>query len=154
MPDLREEIRLIAAETDVRHLPDYSPPSPKALVAAVRDFQGVKDRLVEGDRATFISDIEGVGNWEFNLSVRIPIEDIENMAVARTITMPSAEMILPVKKPDYLGESRWQLRHGPRTIEAKIEHMDWLRCFQNREIDVRPGDALRCLGSGPIKFLA
>lgn len=145
LPDLREEIRQIAAETDVRHLPDYSPPSSKALVAAAVNFQSVKDRLVEGDRAFFRADGGETSEWEFNLSVRMPVESIEDLAVARTITMPPAEMILPVKKPDYLGDSRWQLRHGARTIEAKIEHVEWLKQFQNREVDVRPGDALRCI---------
>lgn len=68
LPDLREEIRKIASETDVRHLPDYSPPSPKALVTAIRDFQGVKDSLVEGDRARFISEAADVPSVEFNLT--------------------------------------------------------------------------------------
>jgi len=144
LPDLREEIRRIAAETDVRHLPDYAPPSPKALVDAVRDFQGVKDRLAEGDRARLISEYADTPDYEFNLSVRIPIESIEELAVARTIQVPSVEMILPVKKPDYLGDSKWGLRHGKRNIEAKIEDDKWLRRFQARSIDVRPGDALRC----------
>lgn len=144
LPDLREEIRLIAAETDVRHLPDYAPPSPRALIDAVRDFQAVKDNLAEGDRARFITEAAEIPDWEFNLSVRIPIESIEDLAVARTIEVPAAEMILPVKKPDYLGDSRWQLRHGKRNIEAKIEDTAWLRRFQHRQEDVRPGDALRC----------
>jgi hypothetical protein len=145
LPALREEIRRIASDTDVRHLPDYSPPSPRALIDAVRDFQGVKARLVEGDRARFVSDVEGASEWKFNLTVRMPLESIEDLAVARTIEVPSSEMILPVKKPDYLGDSKWGLRHGKRNIEAKIEDQDWLRRFQNRVEDVRPGDALRCL---------
>lgn len=145
LPNLREEIRQIAADTDVRHLPDYSPPSPRALIDAVRDFQQVKDRLVEGDRARFISDTADVPDWEFDLSIRIPVESIEDLAVARTMEVPAAEMILPVKKPDYLGDSKWSLRHGKRNIDAKIEDETWLRRFQNRLEDVRPGDALRCL---------
>lgn len=144
LPALREQIRQIAADTDVRHLPDYSPPSPRSLIGAVRDFQGVKDRLVDGDKARFLPDMVDLPAWEFNLSFRMPVENIEDLAVARTITVPSSEMILPVKKPDYLGDSKWQLRHGQRNIEAKLEHSDWLRRFQNREVDVRPGDALRC----------
>jgi hypothetical protein len=151
LPALREEVRQIAAETDVRHLPDYSPPSPKALISAVKDFQSVKDKLVDGDRARLISDITDLPAYEFNLSVRIPIEDIEQMAVSRTTTVESAEMILPVKKPDYLGESRWQLRHGQRNIDAKLEDLDWLKEFQGRKVDVRPGDALRC--SVKIEYL-
>lgn len=141
LPDLRREIQQIAAETDVRHLPDYSAPSPGALVAAIQDFQAVKDHLVPGDHARMLTHD---GDIEFNLSVRLPIEDIEALAVARTITNPPVEMILPVKRPDYLGDSKWELRHGRRNISAKIEEAGWIRRFQNRQVDVRPGDALRC----------
>lgn len=144
LPDLREEIRRIAADTDVRHMPDYAPPSPAALVGALREFQNVKDYLVDGDKARLISQWPTMGDYEFNLQVRIPIDRIEELAIARTITQPPAEMILPVKKPDYLGNSMWGLRHGKRNIEAKIQDEAWLRRFQNREIDVRPGDALQC----------
>jgi hypothetical protein len=151
LPALREEVRQIAVDTDVRYLPDYSPPSPKALISAVKDFQSVKDKLVDGDKARLISDITDLPAFEFNLSVRIPIEDIEQMAVSRTTTVESAEMILPVKKPDYLGESRWQLRHGQRNIDAKLEDLEWLKEFQGRKVDVRPGDALRC--SVKIEYL-
>lgn len=148
LPDLRREIQQIAAETDVRHLPDYTAPSPGALVSAVRDFQLVKDRLLPGDRATLLTN---EGNLEFNLSVRIDIEDIEALAVALTIQNPPVEMILPVKKPDYLGDSKWELRHGKRNVSAKIEDQPWLRRFQKRQEDVRPGDALRCVVS--VEFL-
>lgn len=141
LPDLRREIQQIAAETDVRHLPDYSAPSPAALISAVRDFQSVKERLLPGDKATLLTQ---EGDIEFNLSVSLPIEDIEALAVARTIENPPSEMILPVKKPDYLGDSKWELRHGKRNISAKLEDQAWLRRFQNRQEDVRPGDALRC----------
>jgi hypothetical protein len=141
LPDLRREIQAIAAETDVRHLPDYAPPSPNALINAMRDIQTVKERLAPGDRALMITPD---GDVEMNLSIRWPIEDIEALAVARTIESPSTELILAVKKPDYLGTSKWDLRHGKRTIQAKIEDEPWLQRFQNRQVDVRPGDALRC----------
>jgi len=54
LTELASELRAIAAETDVRHLPDYQAPSPTALLGAVRDFQAVKNQLVPGDRAIFI----------------------------------------------------------------------------------------------------
>lgn len=81
---------------------------------------------------------------ELNLSVRWDIEDIEAMAVKETVTFPAAQMILAVKKPDYLGDGKWDLRHGRRAISARIEDGAWLRRFQSREVDVRPGDSLRC----------
>lgn len=142
LPDLRSEIQQIASETDVRHLPDYAPPSPSALITAVKGFQSVKDRLLPGDEATLLTK---EGNLPFDLSVKLPIEDIEALAVARTIEIPPYEMILPVKKPDYLGDSKWELRFGKRNISAKIEDAAWLRRFQNRQVDARPGDAIRCI---------
>lgn len=141
LPDLRRELQQIAQETDVRHLPDYTPPSPGALIDAVKGFQGVKDSLLPGDKARLLSDD---GSIPFDLTVTLNIEDIEALAVARSIEVPPAEMILPVKKPDYLGSSQWELRHGKRNIYARIEDLGWLGRFQNRQEDVRPGDALRC----------
>ncbi len=79
------------------------------------------------------------------LSVRWSIEDIEALAVSRTLESPPSPMILAVKKPDYLGTSQWDLRLGRKTIQAKIQDADWLRRFQAREEDVRPGDALECM---------
>lgn len=97
---------------------------------------------MRGDTATLLTD---EGNLEFNLSVSLSIEDIEALAVAKTIELPPSEMILPVKKPDYLGDSKWELRFGKRNVSAKMEDAAWLRRFQNRQEDVRPGDAIRCL---------
>ena len=48
------------------------------------------------------------------------------MAVKETVTFPIAPMILAVKKPDYLGTSKWELRFGKRAIAAKIEDEGWL----------------------------
>lgn len=141
LPALAREIQQIAAETDVRHLPDYAAPPPEVLLTAIGDFQGVKDKLAPGDRASVISD---EGELEINLSVRISVDDIEAMAVRETVISPPTSLILAVKKPDYLGDSMWELRLGRKTISAKISDRDWLRRFQGRQEDVRPGDSLRC----------
>lgn len=36
------------------------------------------------------------------------------------------------------------MRHGKRNILARIEDEQWLRRFPGKQVDVRPGDALRC----------
>jgi hypothetical protein len=64
----------------------------------------------------------------------------------------SAEMILKVKKPDYLGDSMWDFKHEKKTIPAKIEHADWLLRFQRREVDVRPGDSVRAVVGFTTKY--
>ena len=142
LPDLRREIQRLAAETDVRHLSDYAPVDPTALVSAVQDFQGVKDHLVEGDRASLI--VPDGDDLDFNLSVRLDVEDLETLAVKETHVYSVPDMVLIVRRPDYLGSSMWDLRHGKRPMTAKIEHEEWLTEFQGRRVDVRPGDALRC----------
>jgi hypothetical protein len=53
-------------------------------------------------------------------------------------------MVLKVRKPDYLGDSKWSFKHGSKTIEAKINDSEWLFKFKNREEDIRPQDALVC----------
>jgi len=142
LPALRRELQQIASNTDVRHLPDYAPPSPGALIKAMADIQGVKSRLISGDRAIMVTP---TGDVEMNLSIHWNVDDIEALAVARTLTSPPAQMILAVKRPDYLGASMWDLRHGKRTVQAKMEDANWLKKFQARAVDVRPGDALRCM---------
>lgn len=142
LPALGREIQKLASETDVRHLPDYTPVSPRTLINAVKDFEGIKDHLVEGDRASMILPDEE--SAEFNLSIRLNIDEIEALAVRETQTYRVRSMVFIVKKPDYLGASMWELRHGRATVTARIEDDAWLSSFQNRLIDVRPGDALRC----------
>jgi hypothetical protein len=108
LPSLAREIQKIAAETDVKYLPDYQAPAPKALLEAARDFEAVKNHLVPGDRALYVP--RDGDPLEMNLTIRWHIEDIEAMAVKETVQFPIAPMILAVKKPD--GESKWELRHG------------------------------------------
>jgi hypothetical protein len=141
LADLATRLQELASETDVKHLPDYSPPRAQDLVEALSKFQSAKDALAPGDKAKFISD---AGNVEFNLTIRWGPEELTALAVGQTISSPPAVMILAVKRPDYLGESQWEFRHGKSPVKAKIEDRDWLLKFQNRRVDVHPGDALKC----------
>ena len=149
LSELRGEIQQIALETDVRRLPAYAPPSFPALIEAAKSFQAVKDHLISGDRAKLLT---YEGELEMNLSVRLSLENIEALAVARRMVAPPHQLILPVKRPDYLGDSKWELRHGKRNISARIEDTAWLRRFQQREIDVRPGDALLCMVVTEVQY--
>ncbi len=103
LSELRGEIQQIASETDVRYLTAYAPPSFPALISAARDFQAVKDYLASGDRAKLLTSEDEL---VMNLSVRLSLENIEALAVARTMVAPPHQLILPVKRPDYLGDSK------------------------------------------------
>lgn len=141
LQDFRREIRDLASETDVRRLPDYAPPDPNGLIEAAKQLQEAKKLLGPNDRIFF----EGSeGRVELDLTVDIDPEQLAELATKETIKLPPAEMILAVKKPDYLGNSKWDLRHGKRSISVRMDDDQFLADFQGRKKDVRPGDALRC----------
>jgi len=96
--------------------------------------------LSKGDKAKYITPDEP--EVEFNLTFNIAPESIEDL-LAKEILTSESEMILRVKKPDYLGESMWDMRHGTSIIQVRILDKDWLDKFQNRSIDLRPGDSIR-----------
>lgn len=141
LQDLRRDLRDIASETNVRHLPDYAPPDPAGLIDIAKQIQDAKKQLGPDDRIFFDG---SEGPVELDLTVDIDPEELTKLATKETIKMPPAEMILAVKKPDYLGNSKWDLRHGKRSIPVRMEDDSFLESFQGRKRDVRPGDALRC----------
>ena len=143
LPDLRKNLQKLASETEVRRLPEYSPPDPAGLIEAVQRIQSAKDTLLPEDRAFIESSDEG--RLEIDISVRIEPDQLLGMVTKEIIQTPPAQMILTVKRPDYLGASKWDFRLGKRAISARIEHDDFLSEFQGRQQDVRPGDALRCM---------
>jgi hypothetical protein len=53
-------------------------------------------------------------------------------------------MIFVVEMPDYQATGQWQLKHGGTRTLAYCEPGTLLDKFYRRELDIRPGDALRC----------
>ena len=140
---LAKELRTIGQEADIRHVPDYQPPSLQDLSIAAKRIDDAKGILGPNDR--MLIDSTEDGKLEFNLTVRWTPEELDNLAVKETTKFENMPMTLIVKRPDYLGRSKWDFRFGKKAVSARIEDMPWLAAFQAREKDVRPGDALRCL---------
>lgn len=140
--DFSAKLALIASETDVKHLPDYKPPSMTDLSTSLREIANAKSPLNEKDKLSYISPDEEVS---FNLAINWTPESFDQFLTKEVIKYAAAPMILAVKKPDYLGNSQWELRHGKTPIKAKINDESWLEKFQSRQVDVRPGDSIRCM---------
>jgi len=77
-----------------------------------------------------------------NKRISISQEHIEALMIKNTIESESI-VVLRIKKPDYLGKSKWSFYFEDRVIEAKILDLDWLENFQNQEVDIRPKDSIR-----------
>jgi len=139
---LENQLHEAAKETDVKWLPVYEKISTKSLLHNIEQISSSLSHLQHNDNASYIiADDRKVG---FNLEFKMVPESIEDLLTKDKIISKS-EMILKIKKPDYLGESKWDFRHGGRSFPAKIIHIDWLKSFQDREIDIRPGDSVRAI---------
>lgn len=118
------------------------PLRPEHLIKAIRGFQRVKSHLTQGDRAYMITHIGA--RHDMNLSVSFSAQELKALLVRTTKIVPPTYTTLIVRKPDYLGKSRWRVRHDDRDIAVKIEDREWLTRFQSRAVAVQPGDALVC----------
>jgi len=146
--DLSLKLLRSAEETDVLRIPTYAPLPASEIANTLRLLSEATAPLQAGDSVKYITD-DSEAN--FNLTFRVSPQTIEDLLTERTITSPN-EMILKVKKPDFLGDSMWAFKHDSRPIEAKILDDEWLTKFQNREEEVRPGDSLRVAVDIEVKY--
>ena len=141
LSDLRDGLRRLAQDTDVRHLPDYAPIHEGRLLTAIDRIQDAKGELDPGDRLTIKSEDRV---YEVNLASQW--EPSEVVTPADTTTSTShGEVILTIRKPDFIKDTMWQFSLGKNTLSAQIHDADWLARFHHREIPIAPGDALRCI---------
>jgi len=138
---LEADLTQLALETDMKVLPAYAPidtPSLLSDISAVNDAMNPLDRR---DHAIFASS-EGRSTFNPDLVVS---GDIIRDIVTKERLQNTGERILKVKKPDYLGTSKWAFKYGMQTIEAKIIDISWLQQFQSGEVNLGPGDSLRVM---------
>jgi len=145
---LESDLLKLAEATDVKRIPAYQPISREALVRDIARINEALTPLNDDDRVQLVT---GEDSTNFNLALHIAPETIEDLITSETI--PSvAEMILKVKKPDFLGTSQWEFKHDNRTLIAKILDEDWLKRFQAGEVPVSPGDAIRAQIVTEVKY--
>ncbi len=137
---LREELRELAADTDIKHLPDYAPIHEGRLVASLDKIQdakkvlGPKDRLsIEADGKVYEVDL--TKTWQ--PADVIPVPDT-------TERHSEGVLILTIRKPDLLGGSRWLFSHGKIPLYATMKDERWLKRLHDGKIPLHSGDALRC----------
>lgn len=145
---LEEELNSLAQETGVQKLPMYCPMSIHSLLKDMSKFYGATSILMPKDSVSFIS---SEGEQLISQGVNLSNAHIEELLTKELIKSDS-EMIFRVKKPDYLGQSMWDVQYKGKTIQVKIADYDWLEKFQNRIIDVRPGDSLRAIVSIEVRY--
>ena len=147
--EIQYELLEEARKTDIKMLPHYEPfPIPK-LIRSIESINKSLAYLDKEDKAYFES--KDNEKATFNLSLDFSPEKIEDLLTKESISNEST-VILKIKKPDYLGSSMWEFRHNNKVMPAKILHESWLVQFQQRKVDIRPGDSIKAKINTIVKY--
>ena len=139
LADLQQAIRVLAWGTSVTTTAQPGLPSSSDLVDAVSAWQTAKAALNSGASVRIVTNN---GSAQLDLSKRIA--EPRTLLQARTLVNHSTDMIFLVELPDYQATGQWLLKHGGTRTTAFAEPGNLLDKFYRRELDIRPGDALRC----------
>ncbi len=145
---LQKDIFELVQQSGIKQLPIYTPVARKHLVSNLGKLQLALSHFQDKDRASYLTT---GGESQFNRSLSFDPDTVADL-LTKLSTSTTQEMILKIKKPDYLGESKWEFRHGTVKVDAKIADEVWLENFQTRNIDVRPGDSLRVSAQIVVKY--
>lgn len=146
--ELEMDLLKSAEKTKVLQIPAYTPIKHQQLLPNIERLIAALSHLDEDEKAIYITDED---KTQMNARFNFVPEKIEDLLTKEEIRSET-EMILKVKKPDYPGESQWEFRHQAHSILAKIFDVEWLKRFQGREYDVRPGDSLRVKTEQTVKY--
>jgi hypothetical protein len=139
LADLQQAIRVLAWGTSITTTAHPVLPSSSDLVTAIAAWQKAKAALPPGGAVRIITNN---GSAELDLAKRIA--EPRTLLLARKLVNHSADMIFVVEMPDYQATGQWQIKHGDTRTTAYCDPGTLLDKFYRRELDIRPGDALRC----------
>lgn len=139
LKELSDELHNIAKETGALKMPAYAKVSEADLAnEALRLSKAISD-LKEGESISFDCDS---GDARLAAGYSVTEQEIDNLLIDQEISNLS-DVILIIRRPDFLGETKWGFSFEKRNLLVSIDDKEWLARFQAGEIDIRPGDALQ-----------
>jgi hypothetical protein len=138
--ELRSNLNALVAETDIKHIPAYAPIHQGRLVSSLDILQNAKRTLGPQDRLA----IETEGKiYQVDLTQTWEPSNIVPVA-GTTETESEGVVILTIRRPDLLGEGKWQFAHGTSVVYAAIKDENWVARLHAGKVALHSGDALRC----------
>jgi hypothetical protein len=141
LDELRDGLANLASQTRIKSLQVNAPIPALSLVHTLNQLQTALNPL-RGDETAKLLSADG-RSVTFNRNLKLDVERLEQLLTDETLAHDQ-ELILRIKKPDFLGESKWEFVLD-RAIDAKMQDEIWLTRFRNKEVTVAPGDALRAI---------
>lgn len=137
---LRRDLEAIGASANLQLVPPTI--DLKALEPAMNNIQQGKARLTQGETVTVQSEV--APDFRLNVGSNAPVRIDERLQAEDAKELGGTmNMVLLIKKPDLIGQSQWEFRHGKTTIRANIEDEPWLVRFHEGKERLVPGAAMK-----------
>jgi len=136
--DLRKNIESVAEQSGIQKAVTFSPPDPMLLARNVNDIAGSIQPLNEEEHVYYTDDTH---NAEVKKREQIELTQIEEAITDKSISN-TIHLFLLIRRPDFLGDTKWEFKHDKQTIYAKIADGTWLSSFKSGNVDLHPGDSI------------
>jgi hypothetical protein len=135
--DIQNKIKKLASDNNIDNIITYTPPQPKAILNVVDGFAKSVKMLSKNETVHYHCNKDII---PIQKNIEVCFDKIQEEFVNKTI-VSDREMILKIKKPDLLENTRWTFKHD-KSMQACIEDTEWLKGFFNGEIPLFSGDSL------------
>jgi len=145
---IQKTLNDLIQETEIKHIPAYGTVSKQIIAETYIKTARSVSLLSKNDNVSFHCTF---GQVKIERQTQISEEILENLVVAKK-DMTEEDAFLKIKKPDYLGDSRWLFHLDKHPIEAKMDDKVWIESFRNRRVVLRPRDSLQVRLKIEIRF--
>lgn len=136
---LEDNLDKLADATQLKMLPAYKKIEPKLLMMDMNDMSQSLSSLTKQDSVKYIA---GGRTSMFNLEFRVTPENIEDL-ISKNKIESTEDRILKVKTSDYLGDSKWEFKHGNKIEPYTMLDKPWVEKYHNRGVIVQPQDSIK-----------
>lgn len=146
--ELENELYEAANQSGIAQSVKYSENEKYLLIRNINSLSNSVKSLNEDENAIYTDQQEKL---QINKNCIIDTEKLHDMLTEEVLESETT-LILKIKKPDFLGESRWEFKHGKNPIFAKITNKEWLEDFRNGKVPLVPGDAIKARMKEIVKY--
>lgn len=150
LENLKNTISEIASQKELTESFNYAELDLLKLAKSINSINNSTDKLNTNESFELKSENTVVKEIVAGTN-KIDIEDVEEALTENEIVNES-EMFYLIKKPDFLGDSAWNFKHGTKSVTVKILHQEWLEEFHSGKVLVVPGDSLNVLVRQTSKY--
>jgi len=141
LKELANNIDLLAEQKGIKETFNYAEPNILDLAKNLNDINDAVSKLTD-DEKFIIKDSKNTTEEISKGTEKINLEDVENALTTEEIKSENI-VFYKIKRPDFLGDSQWDFKHGNKSLKVKILHEEWLEDFKQGKVIVVPGDSLK-----------